>query len=97
MHLVSVENLLCAILVSPVETMLHLGGNSGKEPACQCRRHKRRGVHPWVRKIPEGGNGYRLQYSCLENPTERGIWRATIHRVTRSRTQLKRLSTHIIP
>ena len=27
-------------------------GTSGKEPACQCRRHKRRGFDPWVRKIP---------------------------------------------
>ena len=29
-----------------------LGGTSGKEPACQCRRHKGRGLDPWVRKIP---------------------------------------------
>ena len=28
------------------------GGTSGKEPACQRRRHKRRGFDPWVRKIP---------------------------------------------
>ena len=28
------------------------GGTSGKEPACQCRRHKRYGFNPWVRKIP---------------------------------------------
>ena len=28
------------------------GGASGKEPACQCRRHKRRGFDPWVGKIP---------------------------------------------
>ena len=27
-------------------------GASGKEPTCQCRRHKRRGFHPWVGKIP---------------------------------------------
>ena len=29
------------------------GGTSGKEPACQCRRHKRRGFNPWVGKIPQ--------------------------------------------
>ena len=29
-----------------------LGGASGKELPCQCRRHKRCGVDPWVRKIP---------------------------------------------
>ena len=28
------------------------GGASGKEPACQCRRHKRHKLNPWVRKIP---------------------------------------------
>ena len=27
-------------------------GSSGKEPSCQCRRHKRRGFNPWVRQIP---------------------------------------------
>ena len=30
------------------------GGASGKEPACQRRRHKRQGFHPWVGKIPQG-------------------------------------------
>ena len=28
------------------------GGAGGKEPACQCKKHKRHGFHPWVRKIP---------------------------------------------
>ena len=42
------------------------GGASDKESACQCRRHKRLGFHPWIGKIsPGGGNGNRLQYSCL--------------------------------
>ena len=49
------------------------GGASGKEHACQCRRCKRRGFDPCIRKIPGGGRGNPLQYSCLENPTERGI------------------------
>ena len=31
------------------------GGTSGKEPACQCRKHRRHGFHPWVRKIPLEG------------------------------------------
>ena len=37
------------------------GGVSGKEPTCQCRRHKRLGFNPWVRKIPGGGHGSPLQ------------------------------------
>ena len=38
------------------------------KPPCQSRRHKRHGFDPWVRKIPGGGRGNPLQYSCLENP-----------------------------
>ena len=37
----------------------------------------------------EEGNGNPLQYSCLENPTDRGAWQATIHRVVKSQTPLK--------
>ena len=39
------------------------------------------------------GHGDPFQYSCLENPMNRGAWRATAHRVAQSQTQLKRLST----
>ena len=66
------------------------GDVSGKEPACQCRRHKRCGFNPWVGKIPGGGHGDPLQYSCLENPMEREAWQTTVHRVAKSWTQLKR-------
>ena len=38
---------------------------------------------------PGEGNGHPLQYSCLENPIDRGDWRATVHGVTQSRTRLK--------
>ena len=41
-----------------------------------------------------GGHGHSLQYSCLENPMDRGAWRATVHGVTKSQTRLKRLSVH---
>ena len=37
------------------------------------------------------GNGNLLQYSCLENPVDRGAWWAAVHRVAQSRTRLKRL------
>ena len=59
---------------------------SGKEPACQCRRHKRHGFDPWVWKIPGGGHGHPLQYSCLENAMGRGAWRATVHGVAKRQT-----------
>ena len=38
--------------------------------------------------LPGEGNGNPLQYSCLENPTDRAAWRATVHEVTKSQTQL---------
>ena len=44
------------------------GGTSGKEPACQRRRHKRHEFNPSVGKIPGGGHGNPFHYSCLENP-----------------------------
>ena len=44
-------------------------------------------------KSPGGGNGNPLQYSCLENPTDRAASWATVHRVAKSQTWLKRLST----
>ena len=43
---------------------------------------------------PGGGHGNPLQYYCLENPMDRGAWRAIVHGVAESQTRLKRLSTH---
>ena len=45
-----------------------------------------------------GGNGYPLPDSGLQNPMDRGAWRASVHGVIKSRTQLKRLSAarHIV-
>ena len=48
---------------------------------------------PGPGRSPGGGNGNPLQYSCLENPMDRGACQATVHRVTKSQTRLKRLST----
>ena len=46
-------------------------------------------------RSPGEGNGKPLQYSCLENPMDRGAWRATVHGVTKSWTQLSDLAyTH---
>ena len=55
------------------------GGTSGKEPHCQCRRHKRHELNPGSGRSPEGGHGNPLQCSCLENPMDRGAWQATVH------------------
>ena len=49
---------------------------------------------PGSERSPGGGHGNPPQYSCLENPMDRGAWRAMVHRVTKSLIQLKQLSTH---
>ena len=68
-----------------METIVYLlvawgfpSGASDKEPACQYRRCKRCRFDPWGGgRSPGEGNGNRLHYSCLENPMDRGAWRAT--------------------
>ena len=52
------------------------------------------GFNPWIRKIPWRRAWYPLEYSYLKNPVDRGGWRATVHRVTKSWTRLKWLSRH---
>ena len=51
------------------------------------------GLFPGSGRSPGEGCSNSLEYSCLENPMDRGAWRATIHRVTKSQIQMKRLST----
>ena len=72
------------------------GGTVVKNPPANAGDpNKRPGFNPWVRKIPPGGgHGNPLQYSCLENPMDRGLWQATVQRVTKNQTWLKQLSTH---
>ena len=71
-----------------------VGGASGEEPTCQCRRTNDEGSIPGSGRSPGGGLGNPLQYSCLESPMDRGAWQVTIHKVTESLAPLKRLSTH---
>ena len=52
----------------------------GKESACNAGDL---GLVPGLGRSPGEGNGNPLQYSCLENPTDRGAWRATVHGVAR--------------
>jgi len=51
------------------------------------------GSIPGLGRSPGGGHGNLLQY-CLENPIDRGAWRATVHGITKCQTQLNLLSTH---
>ena len=48
---------------------------------------------PGLGRSPGGGHGNPLQYHGLEDHTDRGAWQVIVHRVTKSRTRLKQLST----
>ena len=64
-------------------------GTTGKEPACQAGHIRDVGLISGLERYPGGENGNLLQYSCLEYPMDRAAWWATVHRVTKSWTQLK--------
>ena len=57
------------------------GSSAGKESACNAGDL---GSIPGFRRSPGGGNGNPLQYSCLENPVDRGASLATVHKVAES-------------
>ena len=56
------------------------------------------GSIPGSGRSPGGGHGNPGQYSCLENPMGRGAWQTTVHRVTKSQTQLSDFHslTHVL-
>ena len=57
-----------------------------KNPTANAGDIKDAGSIPELGTSPGGGNGNLLRYSCLENPMDRGAWRVTVHRVTKSQT-----------
>ena len=64
---------------------------SGKESICSVGEP---GSSPGSGRSPGEGNGHPFQYSCLENPMDRRVYRATVQGVPKSQTQLKLLSMH---
>ena len=62
------------------------GGSDGKASAYNAGHP---GSVPGSGRSPGEGNGNPLQYSCLENPMDRGAWQATVHGVTKSWTRLR--------
>ena len=64
------------------------GGSDGKESVCNAGDTGDVGSIPELGRTPGGGNGYPLQYSCLENSMHRGVWWATVHWVVKSQTRL---------
>ena len=68
------------------------GGLEGKESACNAGDL---GLIPGLGRAFREGNGYPLQYSCLENSKDRGVWRATVTWVTKELDRTEQLTlTH---
>ena len=67
------------------------GGSATKNPPANAGDA---GLTPGSGRCRGGGNGNPLQYSCLENPTDRGAWRDTVHGVAKSRTRLSIYTRH---
>ena len=57
-----------------------------EETACNAVAAGDLGLIPGLGRYPGEGHGHPLQYSCLENPTDRGAWWATVHGVAKSQT-----------
>ena len=70
------------------------GGPVVKNPSASAGEVRGAGSIPKSGRSPGGGHGNPLQYSCLENPMDRGAWQATVHRVAKSWAQMKRVSLH---
>ena len=65
-----------------------------KNPPANAGNIRDAGLIPGSGRFPGEGHGNPIQHSCLENPTDRGAWQATVQGLQKSQTQLKRLSTH---
>ena len=76
---------------APVTSLKAIFVNTCWGPGAQAFKFGFRWVH---NSTPASGYGNTLQYSCLENPMDRGAWQATVHRVAWNRTRLKQLSMH---
>ena len=62
------------------------GGSVVKNPSASAGAAGDAGLIPESERSPRGGHGNLLQYSCLENPMDRGAWQATAHSVAKSWT-----------
>ena len=94
----NVRDTLCHI----IDTSLSFNGFPSdsvvkkKKSSCNAGAARDSSSIPGLGRSPGEGHGNPLQYSCLENPMDRAAWWARVHRVAKSRTGLKQLSTHAL-
>ena len=89
----NLPTLVCVGVIQGFWLSVKGNGGSGKEPACQCRRHKRCGFDPWVRKIP-GRRTWQSTPVFLPGESHgQKTLAGTVRRVAKSWIRLKWLST----
>ena len=71
------------LCISTINSLGFPGDSDGNESACISVDP---GLIPRLGRYPGEGNGYQLQYSCLENPLDKGVWWATVHGIANSWT-----------
>ena len=80
---------ICICIYIHIQIHIHIqgfpGGSDGKESTCNAGDL---GSIPGSGRSPGEGHCNPLQYSCLENPKDRGAWRATVHGAAKSQTRL---------
>ena len=90
------QQVLCAffksLIIFPVRIQF-LKANARENMPASADDIRDSGSIPRLGRSPGGGHGSPLQHSCLENPMDRGAWWATVHRVRKSWTRLKQVST----
>ena len=79
-------------------SFINPGGASGKGLSLPMQETQKTGgsIPGWGRS-PGGGHGNPLRYSCLENPMDRGAWRATGHEVSKESDTTERLTLSLSP
>ena len=73
-----------------------LPAGTGDKESQKTQETQRGGFVPGFGRYPGEGNGNPLQYSRLGNSMDSGAWGATVHEVTKSRTELKKLSMQVL-
>ena len=81
------NDIIMETIYCTIDSMGFPGGSDGKESVCNVGDL---GLIPGLGRSPGGGHGNPLQYSCLENPMDRGAWQATVHGVAKSHTGLSK-------
>ena len=80
------DSFVCTLVRNRILSLHYWGfpdGSESKESDCNAGDIRDMGSIPGLGRSPREGNGNPFQYSCLENPMDRGAWQATVHGVAR--------------